>query len=116
MCLACRLFEAIIVDNLEWVMVHLAVCALGDVELLRCFGASRTTIRKPIHSLESNTVVKRQTKVGARSVRLMKQYVLQLCEVRESLEGTAVRLTTGNTTDKAIGPLRLSPPARARRL
>jgi DNA-binding GntR family transcriptional regulator len=79
---------------------------LSEMELSTKYGVSRAVIREAINRLESCHLVERKPNVGARVVSLTPQGLIQLYQVRESLEGMAARLAAKNMTDSEIDDLK----------
>lgn len=71
---------------------------LNEAELSTTYQVSRAVIREAINRLETCYLVERKSNVGARVVELTHQGLIQLYEVRESLEGMAARLAAKNMT------------------
>ncbi len=69
------------------------------------YQVSRAVIREAINRLESCHLVERKANVGARVVALSPEGLLELYQVRESLEGMAARLAAKNMTDAEIADL-----------
>ncbi|MBF7074130.1 GntR family transcriptional regulator [Glaciecola sp. MH2013] len=80
----------------------LAGSKLSEVELSTKYSVSRAVVREAINRLESCHLVERKANVGARVVSLTAQGLVQLYQVRESLEGMAARLAAKNMTDHEI--------------
>ncbi len=78
---------------------------LNEVELAANYEVSRAVIREAINRLESCHIVERRSNVGARVVTLTKKRLVELYQVRESLEGMAARLAATNMTDNDIAEL-----------
>lgn len=78
---------------------------LSESELARRFGISRGPLREAIGQLEGRKLVTRVSNHGARVVALSKQDLLDLLEVRESLEGMACRLAATKMTDADLDHL-----------
>ncbi|WP_374702278.1 GntR family transcriptional regulator, partial [Shewanella sp. 11B5] len=72
---------------------------LSETELSTKYAVSRAVIREAINRLESCHIVERKANVGARVVALSPQGLIELYQVRESLEGMAARLAAKNMTD-----------------
>lgn len=83
----------------------LAGTKLSETELSTKFSVSRAVVREAINRLESCHLVERKANVGARVVSLSPQGLLELYQVRESLEGMAARLAAKNMTDEEIQDL-----------
>jgi DNA-binding GntR family transcriptional regulator len=78
---------------------------LSENELSTKYKVSRAVVREAINRLESNRLVERKANVGARVVALSPDGLLELYQVRESLEGMAARLAAQNMTDAEITDL-----------
>ncbi|WP_412971743.1 GntR family transcriptional regulator [Glaciecola sp. MF2-115] len=79
---------------------------LSEMELSTKYGVSRAVVREAINRLESCHLVERKPNVGARVVALTPQGLIQLYQVRESLEGMAARLAAKNMSDDEIKDLK----------
>lgn len=78
---------------------------LSETELSTKYAVSRSVIREAINRLESCHLVERKANVGARVVALTPEGLVELYQVRESLEGMAARLAAKNMTDQEIADL-----------
>ena len=78
---------------------------LNEAELSAHYQVSRAVIRESISKLESTQLVERKANVGAKVVTLTKSGLVQLYQVRESLEGMAARLAATNMTVDEIQQL-----------
>ncbi|QTH65339.1 GntR family transcriptional regulator [Psychrosphaera ytuae] len=78
---------------------------LSEAELSTKYSVSRAVIREAINRLESSNLVERKANVGARVATLTIEGLIELYQVRESLEGMAARLAAKNMTDKEIADL-----------
>ncbi|ABZ76524.1 transcriptional regulator, GntR family [Shewanella halifaxensis HAW-EB4] len=78
---------------------------LSETELSTKYAVSRAVIREAINRLEASHLVERKANVGARVVSLTSEGLLELYQVRESLEGMAARLAALNMTDHEIDEL-----------
>ncbi len=78
---------------------------LSEAELSTNYGVSRAVIREAINRLESCHLVERKANIGARVVTLTPEGLVELYQVRESLEGMAARLAASNMTDEEIAGL-----------
>ncbi len=78
---------------------------LSETELSTKYAVSRAVIREAINRLMSCHLVERRANVGARVVSLTPEGLVELYQVRESLEGMAARLAAKNMTDKEIEDL-----------
>jgi DNA-binding GntR family transcriptional regulator len=83
----------------------LAGSKLSEPELSTKYGVSRAVIREAINRLEACHIVERKANVGARIVALTPEGLVELYQVRESLEGMAARLAAKNMTDEEISDL-----------
>jgi DNA-binding GntR family transcriptional regulator len=72
---------------------------LSESGLARRFGISRGPLREAIGQIEGRKLVTRVSHQGARVVSLSNEDLLDLLQVRESLEGMACRLTSQNMTE-----------------
>jgi DNA-binding GntR family transcriptional regulator len=75
---------------------------LSEMELSTKYAVSRAVIREAINRLESCHLVERKANVGARVVSLTPNGLVQLYQVRESLEGMAARLAAKNMSDEEV--------------
>ena len=78
---------------------------LSETELSTKYSVSRALIREAINRLEASHLVERKANVGARVVSLTAEGLIELYQVRESLEGMAARLAALNMTDQEIDDL-----------
>lgn len=78
---------------------------LSESGLARRFGISRGPLREAIGQLEGRKLVTRISNQGARVVSLSKADLLDLLQVRESLEGMACRLASQNMSDADLARL-----------
>ncbi len=78
---------------------------LSETELSTKYAVSRAVVREAINRLESCHLVERKANVGARVVTLTPEGLVQLYQVRESLEGMAARLAAKNMSDEEIADL-----------
>ncbi|WP_076536893.1 GntR family transcriptional regulator [Shewanella sp. UCD-KL21] len=78
---------------------------LSETELSTKYAVSRAVIREAINRLESCHLVERKANIGARVVALTPEGLIELYQVRESLEGMAARLAAKNMTDEEIADL-----------
>lgn len=79
---------------------------LSEVELSTRYDVSRAVVREAINRLESVRLIERKPNVGARVVTLTPQGLIELYQIRESLEGMAARLAAINMTDDEVTALR----------
>ncbi|GAC15761.1 GntR family transcriptional regulator [Aliiglaciecola lipolytica] len=79
---------------------------LSETELSTRYIVSRAVVREAINRLEACHLVERKANVGARVVSLTPEGLVQLYQVRESLEGMAARLAAVNMTDSEIAELK----------
>lgn len=78
---------------------------LNEAELSTKYAVSRAVIREAINKLENTNLLERKANVGAKVVTLSQSGLIQLYQVRESLEGMAARLAAVNMTDNEIEQL-----------
>lgn len=78
---------------------------LNEAELSTKYSVSRAVIREAINRLESCHLVERKPNVGARIVSLTAEGLIELYQVRESLEGMAARLAAKNMSEQEIADL-----------
>ena len=79
---------------------------ISEPELARTYGISRGPLREAIHRLEGQRLLVRIPHVGARVVSLSHAELIELYEIRESLEGMACRLAAERMSDEDIADLR----------
>jgi DNA-binding GntR family transcriptional regulator len=79
---------------------------ISEPELARTYGISRGPLREAIHRLEGQRLLVRIPHVGARVVSLDHAELVELYEIRESLEGMACRLAAERMTQAEIDDLR----------
>lgn len=78
---------------------------LSELELSTKYEVSRAVIRESLNRLETCYLVERKANVGARVVSLSSEGLLELYQVRESLEGMAARLAARNMSKFEIAQL-----------
>ncbi|MFI8483215.1 GntR family transcriptional regulator [Pseudomonas sp. NPDC078700] len=79
---------------------------ISEPELARTYGISRGPLREAIHRLEGQRLLVRVPHVGARVVSLNHEELIELYEIRESLEGMACKLAAQRMTQQEIDELR----------
>nr|AEO27414.1 GntR family transcriptional regulator [Pseudomonas sp. 19-rlim] len=79
---------------------------ISEPELARIYGISRGPLREAIHRLEGQRLLVRVPHVGARVVSLSHTELIELYEIRESLEGMACRLAAERMSQEEIDELR----------
>ncbi|MEN5159189.1 GntR family transcriptional regulator [Achromobacter spanius] len=79
---------------------------ISEPELARIHGVSRGPLREALHRLEGQKLLVRVPHAGARVVSLSIQELIELYEIRESLEGTACRLAAERMPPSEIDELR----------
>nr|WP_312933986.1 GntR family transcriptional regulator [Pseudomonas sp.] len=79
---------------------------ISEPELARTYGISRGPLREAIHRLEGQRLVVRVPHVGARVVSLSTRELIELYQIRESLEGMACRLAAERMSAEQIRALR----------
>lgn len=96
---AAQLMEEIITGDIA------SASKISEPELARRLDVSRSTIREAISRLEAAHLVTRKANVGARVVSLSSEELLEIYQIRESLEGLACRLAAKNMADAEISLL-----------
>jgi len=84
-----------------------ASAKLSETELSTKYEVSRAVVREAINRLESCNLVERKPNVGARVVALSPEGLIELYQVRESLEGMAARLAATNMSDDEVAELKM---------
>ncbi|KHL68772.1 MULTISPECIES: GntR family transcriptional regulator [Pseudomonas] len=79
---------------------------ISEPELARTYGISRGPLREAIHRLEGQRLVVRVPHAGARVVSLGTRELVELYQIRESLEGMACRLAAQRMTRAEVDELR----------
>ncbi|WP_028694390.1 GntR family transcriptional regulator [Pseudomonas cremoricolorata] len=79
---------------------------ISEPELARTYGISRGPLREAIHRLEGQRLLVRVPHVGARVVSLSHSELIELYQIRESLEGMACRLAAERMGQEQIRELR----------
>ncbi|WP_434777242.1 GntR family transcriptional regulator [Neisseria sp. Ec49-e6-T10] len=78
---------------------------IAEAELARTYGISRGPLREAIQRLEGQRLLVRTPHIGARVVSLSQTELIELYEIRASLEGMACRLAAQNITQQEIDEL-----------
>ena len=78
---------------------------LSELELSTKYEVSRAVIRESLNRLETCYLVERKANVGARVVTLSAEGLVELYQVRESLEGMAARLAARNMSKFEVAQL-----------
>jgi DNA-binding GntR family transcriptional regulator len=79
---------------------------ISEPELARSYGISRGPLREAIHRLEGQRLLVRVPHVGARVVSLDLRELVELYQIRESLEGMASRLAAARMSRSDVDDLR----------
>lgn len=79
---------------------------ISEPELARTYGISRGPLREAIHRLEGQRLLVRVPHVGARVVSLSPTELIELYQIRESLEGMACRLAAERMGQEQVRELR----------
>lgn len=79
---------------------------ISEPELARTYGISRGPLREALHRLEGQKLLVRVPHVGARVVSLSPAELIELYEIRESLEGMACRLAAQRMSAQEVEELR----------
>jgi len=78
---------------------------LNEAELSTKYTVSRAIIRESINRLENANLIERKANIGAKVVTLTLDGLVQLYQVRESLEGMAARLAAKYMSNEEISAL-----------
>jgi DNA-binding GntR family transcriptional regulator len=81
-------------------------CRLGEEALSRRLGVSRGTLREALRRLEGRGLVERLPRAGVRVVQMSLADLVELYEIRESIEGMACRLAAQRMSVEEIQHLR----------
>lgn len=81
-------------------------CRLGEEALSRRLGVSRGTLREALRRLEGRGLVERLPRAGVRVVQMNLADLVELYEIRESIEGMACRLAAQRMSVEEIQHLR----------
>lgn len=79
---------------------------VSEAELVSRFGISRGPLREALRRLEERQLITRIPHVGVRIMALSLDALLQIYQVRETLEGLACRLAAQQMTDAEIADLK----------
>lgn len=79
---------------------------LSEPALARHYQISRGTLRAALHQLEAKRLVVREPHLGTRVASLSLGGLIELFQIRESLEGLACRLAAEHMSDREIADLR----------
>ncbi len=80
---------------------------ISEPELARAYEISRSSLREAIAKLVSRGLVVRQANIGARVVELSNAGLMELYQIRESIEGLAARLAAQNMTNEELETLQV---------
>ncbi|MBK1647713.1 GntR family transcriptional regulator [Rhabdochromatium marinum] len=80
-------------------------CKLSEPVLAERFTVSRGPLREALRRLEAIHLIERKANVGARVVSLSGVQLVELYQIRETLEGLAARLAAEAMTDTAVAEL-----------
>jgi len=78
---------------------------ISEPVLAKQFGISRGPLREALSRLEVCNLIERKPNVGARVISLSSQHLIEIYQIRESLEGLAAGLAAKNMTDAQIDEL-----------
>lgn len=95
-----QLQEAIVTGEL------VAGSRVSEAELVTRYGVSRGPLREALRRLEGRQLITRIPHVGVRIMALSLDELLQIYQVRESLEGLACRLAAEHMSDAEIADLK----------
>lgn len=78
---------------------------ISEPVLSREYGVSRSALREALTRLEACHLIERKPNVGARVVTLSREHLIEIYQIRESLEGLAAGLAAKNMRDEEIADL-----------
>ncbi len=78
---------------------------ISEPVLAKQFGISRGPLREALSHLEVCNLIERKLNIGARVISLSSQHLIEIYQIRESLEGLAAGLAAKNMTDDEIDEL-----------
>ncbi len=78
---------------------------ISEPVLAKQFGISRGPLREALSHLEVCNLIERKFNIGARVISLSSQHLIEIYQIRESLEGLAAGLAAKNMTDDEIDEL-----------
>ena len=78
---------------------------ISEPALAKKFGISRGPLREALSRLEVCNLIERKPNVGARVISLSRQHLVEIYQIRESLEGLAAALAAKNMTNEEIAEL-----------
>jgi DNA-binding GntR family transcriptional regulator len=79
---------------------------ISEPELAKRYGVSRATLREALNRLESCYLVERKANVGCRVVALTAERLIEVYQVRSSLEGLACRHAADNMEPEEVKGLK----------
>lgn len=79
---------------------------ISEPELAGIYGVSRGSLREAIGKLENCNLVTRKPNIGARIIDFSTEQMMEIYQIRESMEGMAARLAAENMTEEELGHLR----------
>ena len=78
---------------------------LSEPVIAREYGISRAPLREALGRLENTSLIQRTPNVGCRVITLSTEHLLEIYQIRESLESLAAGLAASNMTDAEIDGL-----------
>ncbi|MEM6998506.1 MAG: GntR family transcriptional regulator [Pseudomonadota bacterium] len=78
---------------------------ISEPVLAKEFGISRGPLREALSRLEACNLIERKPNVGARVITLSRKHLVEIYQIRESLEGLAAGLAAVNMTNEEIDDL-----------
>lgn len=75
---------------------------ISEPELATAYGVSRGSLREAIGKLENCNLVTRKPNIGARIIGFSTTQMMEIYQIRESMEGMAARLAAENMTEEEI--------------
>lgn len=78
---------------------------ISEEELAKGYGVSRAPMREAIRQMETYQLITRKPHIGARIIKLSVEELIELYEIRESLEGKACCLAAERITNEELDEL-----------
>jgi len=79
---------------------------ISEPVIARRFGTSRAPVREAVRRLEERGLVNRKPRSGCRVASFSVESFIEICEIREALEGTACRLAAERMSGEELVELR----------
>ncbi len=78
---------------------------LSEPVIAKEYGVSRAPLREALSRLEHTNLVERKPNVGCRVISLSREHLVEVYQIRESLESLAAELAAANMTDAEVEDL-----------